>query len=92
MRYLALCLGILLSGCVYKIDIPQGMSIKQSRIDQVQIGQTQAQVASILGTPVLTDPLRPNTWDYVHTLNGETKDAVRVVFDDQGRVSVITRF
>ncbi|MFA6058638.1 MAG: outer membrane protein assembly factor BamE [Taibaiella sp.] len=59
---------ILITGCVYKMDIQQGNEVTPEQADALQIGMTQAQVRSILGTPLLQDPFSPGRWDYVYQL------------------------
>lgn len=59
---------IYLAGCsVYKVDIQQGNTLDQEQIDQVKIGMNRRQVQYVLGSPMLTDPMHPNRWDYVYT-------------------------
>jgi outer membrane protein assembly factor BamE len=72
--------GALLAGCetlgtympaieqfgIYKLDINQGNFLAQDQVDKLKVGQTPQQVRSILGTPLITSPFRPNRWDYVY--------------------------
>ncbi|MCW9023794.1 MAG: outer membrane protein assembly factor BamE [Gammaproteobacteria bacterium] len=59
---------IWLTGCsVYKVDIQQGNTLDQEQIDQVKLGMNSQQIKYVLGSPMLTDPLHPNRWDYVYT-------------------------
>lgn len=59
---------ILITGCVYKMDIQQGNEVTPEQAEALRIGMTQAQVHSILGTPLLQDPFSPGRWDYVYQL------------------------
>lgn len=59
------------SGCknlfrAYRIDIVQGQTVTQEQADQIKAGMTQAQVRYVLGTPLVTDTLNPNRWDYTY--------------------------
>lgn len=59
------------SGCknlfrAYRIDIVQGQTVTQEQADQIKAGMTPAQVRYVLGTPLVTDTLNPNRWDYAY--------------------------
>ena len=59
------------SGCknlfrAYRIDIVQGQTVTQEQADQIKSGMTPAQVRYVLGTPLVTDTLNPNRWDYTY--------------------------
>lgn len=54
------------SGCVYKIDIPQGTPLARAQAAQVKTGMTPQQVRFLLGSPTVSDPLNPNRWDYIY--------------------------
>jgi len=59
------------SGCknlfsAYRIDIVQGQTVTQEQADQIKVGMTPAQVRYVLGTPLVTDTLNPNRWDYAY--------------------------
>ena len=72
--------GAMLAGCtmlstymptieqfgIYKLDINQGNYLAQDQVDRLKVGQTRQQVRSILGTPLVTSPFRPDRWDYVY--------------------------
>lgn len=58
-----------LSGCknifrAYRIDVPQGQEVTLAQAQQIKVGMTPAQVRYVLGTPLLTDTLNPQRWDY----------------------------
>lgn len=59
-------IALLSSGCVYKIDIPQGTPLTHIQAQQVQLGMSHEQVRFLLGSPNITDPLNPSRWDYVY--------------------------
>jgi outer membrane protein assembly factor BamE len=88
-KYLSLLISlVLITGCVYKMDIQQGNEVTPEQADALRIGMTQTQVRSILGTPLLQDPFSPGRWDYVYQLQqqGELVEQRRltVFFDEQG--------
>ena len=93
-RPIALCLlGILLSGCVYHVDIQQGNKLDAVDIEQVKMGMTQSQVRYLLGTPVIQESFHKDRWDYMYYfLPGRAKEADQrwtiILFED-GRVSDI---
>ena len=51
---------------LYKLDINQGNYLAQDQVDKLKVGQTRAQVRTILGTPLIVSSFRPNRWDYVY--------------------------
>jgi len=68
-----LMVGTLLAttGCknifrAYRIDIVQGQPVTREQADQLKPGMTPAQVRYVLGTPVVTDTLNPQRWDYAY--------------------------
>lgn len=66
-RAILLCLALgLVSGCVYRIDIPQGNYLEQKEIDKLQIGMTKEQVKFVLGNPVVKDSFDSTKWHYVY--------------------------
>lgn len=89
---------------VYKIDIPQGTPINETKLAQVQVGMNQNQVLYILGSPAVRDTLNPNRWDYLYDFTAGTdakkankpsihdaKQYVKIYFDDAGNVTNIER-
>lgn len=66
-RAIVLCLALsLVSGCVYRIDVPQGNYLEQKEIDKLQIGMSREQVKFVLGNPVIVDSFNKDTWYYVY--------------------------
>ena len=65
-----------LSACqalrVYTVDLPQGNPITQEMAAKLKIGMTQSQVRYVLGSPMLTDTLNSNRWDYAYTFKPGT--------------------
>jgi outer membrane protein assembly factor BamE (lipoprotein component of BamABCDE complex) len=67
MRPLLLCvLALALTGCsiIYKLPTRQGNVMDQTKLDQLQVGQTRDQVRFLLGTPVASSLFKPDRWDY----------------------------
>ena len=78
----AIALGLVASGCVYRVNIPQGNFLEAKMLEQVQIGMTRSQVRYVLGTPMISDPFHPDEWDYLYYFkDGKTRtvDTRRVV-------------
>lgn len=66
MRLVLVCLALVASGCVYRMDIQQGNFLKEEDVAKVQVGMTRSQVRFLLGTPMVADSFEPNRWDYVY--------------------------
>ena len=62
---------LLLSGCSklrpYHVNVQQGNIIEQDEIAQLHAGLNKHEVKSILGTPLITNTVKANTWTYVYT-------------------------
>jgi outer membrane protein assembly factor BamE len=59
---------VTLSGCVYRMDIPQGNRIDPELVEQLEIGMSRNQVEFLLGTPAIVDLHHPDKWHYVFYL------------------------
>ena len=59
---------ITLSGCIYRMDIPQGNRIDPVLVEQLEIGMSRNQVRFLLGTPAIVDLYHPDQWHYVYYL------------------------
>ena len=75
--------------------ITMGNVIKPDALEEIQLGMTKPEIASILGTPVLTDPFRTNRWDYMYRYypRGRTSEAliesrVTLFFEDDVLVKI----
>lgn len=81
MRKILIYIGIslfLVSGCVHRVDVPQGNIIEKRELDQLKKGMTRKQVLFLLGTPLLQAPFHNNRWDYVyHFKDGETREITK---------------
>ena len=51
-------------GVVYRQPIYQGNLLEKSAVDQLQAGMDKQQVALLLGTPSIADPMHQDRWDY----------------------------
>ncbi len=91
---LATCIvALLLTGCAYRPDLPQGNFTEQKDVSLLRVGMTQEQVKYVLGPPMLTDLLDKSKWYYVNFKrvgwdDPEFKTLV-VTFDSQNRVKDI---
>jgi outer membrane protein assembly factor BamE len=84
----------LLSGCslleklVYRIDINQGNFVEQSSVDRLRVGMTKEQVRYLLGSPMLIENGKPDTWYYIYHHTEGHNDSIQknliVHFEDQG--------
>lgn len=98
---ISLCLvaALTVTGCVHKIDLPQGTPISPAAVAKVRVGMTPEQVLYVLGSPAIRDPLAPRRWDYLYDYTAGTdgkrakksdiKNAsqyVRIHFGTDGRV------
>ena len=53
---------------VHKITVQQGNVITQEMIDSLKPGMTRAQVAYIMGEPIVRNTFDRDRWDYIYTL------------------------
>ena len=60
--------AVLLSGCVYRMNIQQGNYLEPRAISQLQVGMTRSQVRYLLGTPMVPDAFDKDRWDYLYYL------------------------
>lgn len=89
----ALSLG--LSGCsnifkAYTIDINQGNVVTTEMVSKLKPGMSPSQVRFVLGSPIVTDTLNVNRWEYAYTYKPGTyakKAGLKAVTDQ--RLSVI---
>ena len=86
---------LVLSGCVYRIDIQQGNLLEQDAIDQVEVGMTPSQVRFLLGTPMVADAFHQDRWDYLYYLRkGRARKAEKrwfIVYFSEDLVSQLDR-
>ena len=60
--------AVLLSGCVYRMNIQQGNYLEPRAVSQLQVGMTRSQVRYLLGTPMVPDAFDRDRWDYLYYL------------------------
>ena len=66
--FYVVALSFLLNSCFlapYQLDFNQGNLVSDETISQLKIGMMKNQVRFLLGTPLLDDFFRKNTWYYV---------------------------
>lgn len=57
---------LFLTGCaVYKTEVQQGNALSNETVSQLQRGMSKAEVAALLGNPLLQDNFRSDRWDYI---------------------------
>src|ERR1044072_7440087 len=64
----ALGMALLISGCVYRMNIQQGNFLEPRAVSQLQVGMTRSQVRYLLGTPMVPDAFDRDRWDYLYYL------------------------
>ena len=88
-------LCLLLSACVFRMDIQQGNVLEEDSVDQVEIGMSRSAVQFLLGTPMVADSFHAGRWDYPYYLRrGRSENIQRrwiVVYFENDRVSRIER-
>jgi outer membrane protein assembly factor BamE len=92
---LLLAVALAVPGCVYRIDIQQGNLLKDTDVDQIEVGMTRSQVQFLLGTPMVADSFHRDRWDYAYYLRrGRSHETVQrwvVVYFSNDKVARITR-
>ncbi len=51
---------------IHRIDVQQGNALEEEDVALLREGMTPEQVRFLMGTPMITDPFRPERWDYVY--------------------------
>lgn len=86
---------LLLSACIYRIDIQQGNLLEESVIDQVEIGMTRSQVQYLLGSPMIADSFHRDRWDYTYYFQqGRSQEIERrwfIVYFGNDRVTTLDK-
>jgi len=77
MRISIIIVSLLLASCSWliphKLEIRQGNLITPEMLARVKVGMSQSQVKTLLGTPLVNDPMHTNRWDYVYRFTQEGK-------------------
>ena len=91
----SLGLALVLTGCVYRLDVQQGNLLDETDIQSITPGMTRSQVRYLLGTPVAVDPFRTDRWDYMYYLRpGKSRKASQrwlIVWFDGDAVREVNR-
>ncbi|WP_132538834.1 outer membrane protein assembly factor BamE [Plasticicumulans lactativorans] len=78
---------------VYKIKVRQGNYLDASAVSAVHPGMSRREVQTLLGTPLIVDPLHQGRWDYVYLYrpgtydSGEAEERRLTVFFDRDVVA-----
>lgn len=67
IKKLSVLLVLLLSACIYRLDIQQGNILSQKDIDKLRSGLTKNQVLFVLGNPVVDDGFADDRWIYLYS-------------------------
>jgi len=71
-----IALTLSISACsVYKMEVQQGNALSNETVSQLQAGMSKAEVASLLGNPLLQDNFRSNRWDYIYYIRHGRKSS-----------------
>jgi len=78
-----IAITLFLTGCsIYKAEVQQGNALSNEKVSQLQRGMSKAEVAALLGNPLLQDNFRSDRWDYVFfngTGSGQQKNKQNIV-------------
>lgn len=67
IKQLLLASTLLLTSCVYTLDIQQGNILEQKEVDKLRLDLTKNQVIYVLGNPVIKDSFSDDAWVYLYT-------------------------
>ncbi|MBC7193350.1 outer membrane protein assembly factor BamE [Marinobacter sp.] len=88
----ALSLLLTLAGCafpgVYKINVQQGNIVTREDLASLSEGLTRSQVRSVLGTPMVTNPVDDEKDYYIYTFQkqgGEIREQKVVIYYADGQ-------
>ena len=83
MRITLMIFSLLLASCSgisrapsftpHKMEINQGNLISPEMRSKLKLGMTRTQVKALLGTPLIADVFHANRWDYVYSLELNSK-------------------
>ena len=79
---------------IHRIEIQQGNALEAEHVARLRKGMTPEQVRFLMGTPLITDPFRPERWDYVYYFRqGSRKPVLKriTVFFEKGHVARIEK-
>jgi len=69
IRQIIVILTLLLTSCVYTLNIQQGNILDQKDINKLRAGLTKNQVVFVLGNPVVNDSFSDDHWIYLYTFS-----------------------
>ena len=76
----------------YKVEVVQGNVVTKEQVDAIKPGLSRAQVRDILGSPLLTDLVHADRWDYVFTIRRQGTEPqsrrIVVLFDGDKMKSI----
>ncbi|MFL1455259.1 outer membrane protein assembly factor BamE [Marinobacter sp. DUT-3] len=85
----ALILTLILSGCafpgVYKINVQQGNILTDEELTSLTEGMSRSQVQSVLGNPLMVNPVDPSREYYIYTFQrrgGDIEEQRVIVYYD----------
>ncbi len=92
IKKLSILFTLLLSACVYHLDIQQGNILTQKDIDKLRPDLTKNQVVFVLGTPVIDDGFADNKWIYLYDYKNKNNNLditqkIELFFEDDKLVS-----
>lgn len=90
----ALILTLIISGCafpgVYKINVQQGNILSEKELTQLSEGMPRSQVHSVLGTPIMLNPVDLSREYYIYTFQrrgGDIEEQRVIVYYEDDRFS-----
>lgn len=83
---------LILSSCVYTLNIQQGNILDQKDVDKLRAGLTKNQVVFVLGNPVVNDSFSDDRWIYLYTFSSKMSESERtkrleLVFEEDKLIS-----
>lgn len=90
----ALVLTLLMAGCafpgVYKINVQQGNILTDEELTSLSEGMSRRQVQSVLGTPLMINPVDPSREYYIYTFQrsgGDIEEQRVIVYYENDQFS-----
>ena len=92
IKKLSILFVLLLSACVYRLDIQHGNILAQKDIDKLRTGLTKNQVVFVLGSPVVDDSFSDDKWIYLYNYkkgneNTASSKKLTLVFQEDKLIS-----
>ncbi|MBO6849076.1 MAG: outer membrane protein assembly factor BamE [Marinobacter sp.] len=90
----ALILTLIMTGCafpgVYKINVQQGNILTDEELTSLSEGMSRSQVHSVLGSPLMLNPVDPSREYYIYTFQrrgGDIEEQRVIVYYDNNQFS-----